>query len=474
MKQNNNQKPKKMPSQSKNVAKRVAKNIIRDIGTDDAVMQAIMRDLAAPGESGAPAIRLSGDDDTAPSAVASLQLITNPVCGAISDITKPYDTAMFAFRDPLRAQISLEPSTLGYTYNSPTITQQLVAGQVMSINPGYFGYSGSGNAVHGDVLFCGSIGTIDRFFWLSGSDSLSVTNNSGQALTISLFAYSKGKITQSSSVSCAASTTTVISSPGLGYYCMRGSTSQVTLFTYVLNFSITLGANVTNPPVWGHKSLPFMFANIGSVDALRITSFSAKLSNDSSPLYKEGRLVAYQLNENEDWRDYQTFAKLASLNAAVSLPAENGIYIFAKPNDVGDFTYQDYTDTNVTGVLVNSTFNLLCRSFLAIAGYFPNVSGQDLRLTTRYNVNYTTHDPWRSLGYPQYRPSVIAEAKYLLARVPNVYENPLHLGEVFSWIKDTVKSGFDYLTDTIIPTVVRIGETAAKVAPYVAGAAALI
>lgn len=476
---NNKQvKPKiKAPSQSKNVGKRVAKNLVRQLTLEDEQVREILMDFAAPGETGRDPLRLSGDDDCNSSAVASLHKIITPVFAALTNTSDKFDSPLIVFRNALRFAITMQASTFGYSYTSPVITIPTTTANVpFLINPQYFYFSGSlsNNRPHGDCLFCGSIGTNERFFYCGAQDTIQVNNFSSSTPTLIIRKYANGNVTQVGSVTLAASTQTAVAVPASsGYYSLQVLAAG-TITTFQVAITIVLAANVTNNPVFGHMSLPFMYSNITSVEAIKINSVSAKLTNDSAPNYKEGKIIAYQLPKGSDWQQYTTYNSLSDLSDSCSLPAENGVFIYLKPVDVNDLVYTAFNQTNSGNLLVDAYFDLIPRDFLVIAPYLPNLSGQDINYTVRANVQYLTEDPWRSKRYPAYSPQLIMQAKYLLARQPQVFENPLHLGDIASWIGNAIKKGINFISDEVLPTVVRVGETAVKLAPLVAGAAALL
>lgn len=220
-------------------------------------------------------------------------------------------------------------------------------------------------------------------------------------------------------------------------------------------------------------AIPGLVERAPDVQALLTLGASVMVSPAATTMAEGGRVFGMQVPEKQLWGSFfdltldnisgttptaSCTAQICRLNGNKGLDLRGGMYAWHRPvteRCVGwaePFTF-DNTMLVTTGALGNKPFEVLdmCGqlqppggwSVIAVDGApsplnstgtasFPSMS---FLLTTNYSLNTATTSSWYHIEPPVYAIAV-NELPTLLASIPNHVENPLHWGDITSWISN--------------------------------------
>jgi hypothetical protein len=377
----------------------------------------------------------------------------------------------FAFRDVERAFVLYDPNPAGqaYTYgayfksqtlgNAPTtnIPAALIPTGTRQLNPCYWAFTGIAYAPHGPTLYCGALpgNSALRFTWVDINAVVTTTVTSVPLLdSLRQFRYrwDNGQEIFMGYADAAGG------GPGVGvarnFVC---TASAYWRFEYQVIVTATGVIDTTNAydltsmsiggsaSVFRHLAMPFLENNYLSVQGTRINAVSLMLTNQASPLYRQGKVVALQSPQDIEWTDYINggFDEIQRSKMSCVLKADNGIYGFLKPTKPADFDFNSHLDCD-NGILMDSHYPLPNNSaYLVMAFSIANnaaaaetsTPGQDLYWTVAFGIEYQTADVWRQVGESDISPEMCEKALQQLKEIPQFHENPLHLAAIWQRIK---------------------------------------
>lgn len=457
-----NQKPKKKPSQSKNPAKQVkkivAKKAVKQANMMDKVLSAqaqqVVESIACPRES--EAVRLGTVYGTYKTSTAKPYLRQTPGWGDFSAAGANNDTCCFAFRDPYCCCIVpyRTSTTSNYSY---TFSQQF-SQQSMALKIPYLSWS-TGAQIHGPILFPGRLpDQRDQWYYITNGVA-SFQNTGATTINITTLLFNDDVITDLGLTTIAGGASSSLTSAQTGYVAFRayGNANSVTC-TGILTIGYGSGLN------FSHLALNGMNNNSAAAEAFKMYGVSLMYTNTASPLNRQGKVCGLQVPAGSWWDQYTSYQSLADLESAVSLEAVNGIYGFLKPTQPNDINFRAF-DTVTTNSLSTDAYWPLRRDsdFLAVAlNVLATSNGQDGYFTIAHAFEYRTTDPWREVEMAYIPPDTVDLAMMLVSRCPQWHENPLHLADIWKWIKKTSQDVYEGVKDSL-PGIVNGATTVAKI-----------
>lgn len=294
---------------------------------------------------------------------------------------------------------------------------------------------------HSDYWLGGSLdGTQSkksRFFWLDVGTiiDLQVTGVANMGTT-SVLKFYLNQATNETLFDRAVSSTSLnpvgagtISATVLtaGYYSisldLTIGDASVTLGTFTFNIKSTC-----NDPIHGHRPAPKFEANYSTLDQWRIPAMTICITNNSTLVQREGRIVANQLPDRENWFDFMNFATLSSSAGRKHLEATKGVYSYLKPTKPSDFDMKSYLRISSTvPVIADSFYPIFDRgSFLAIGMQIDNPLGRTFIMQICCALEFQTTNTFFNLEQSNYKPASFAEAYEALKNMVQFTENPVH------------------------------------------------
>ena len=172
-------------------------------------------------------------------------------------------------------------------------------------------------------------------------------------------------------------------------------------------------------------------------------------SNKSQILVRQGEIVGLQVPSSDAWTYFAygsagnlegRWDNIAELNQAQVLTLDKGMYEFARPSDLRDFDLREITNdkagqTYVPGHYGNPYDLQDACDFLILYAVCSAASGTEGYITGFFHNEYTTDDVWRNVEMPPMNPTLYTDALQLVARMPNIMENPLHFSTITKWVK---------------------------------------
>lgn len=283
--------------------------------------------------------------------------------------------------------------------------------------------------------------------------------------------------------------------------CANTGTADVlglTIFTAVgpcPQAATATGAPVGTQPactnIWMHLALPALYddGNLYNISAIRLIGLSAKLSNYSAALFKNGSIVSATIGSGEDWQQTLTgglseigedyYNSIAALARWKDLPAYNGWYGICKPNDIEDFRFHnDICKGTNSGVnqavlqfpLVNDSPYIAMAGSIAVSSLLAAPSLKAYVRTT-YET-YVTVSQNASLAKPTSTYLDLQKAIGIVNYSRQFWENPYHLSDIAelvgNWLPLVAAGSHEILTMAGYP---QVGEQVQKYGNQIAATA---
>jgi hypothetical protein len=465
----------KMPSQSSNPGKQVAKNVMSTMQKMSAEQVKILLSVMCPKDFEPQ--RLGSQLGAYQTAVANTYAVTN---AGWADLTSPSSgsisgsvTANYVFRDPFRFSVHSIPNpttTVNYEYRTTLDATVFYSTQLAPLSFGRLGWF-SGQKPHGDFLYPGKLSSAPRTYaWVDAKGAIVIQNGSGIALYAVPYYYrsdgqiSKGALNAIAVGASASFTVGVDDGQNIGCYVGFDLSLQTGTASKLAEVQIIVNSQNQAGIWWGHRSLPWIDSNISSIDAIKIYGASLMLTNEASPLNRQGKLAAAQITEGRDWRQFTDYDSLTEIKDSYINSIVNGYYGFLKPTQPRDYDFRDQTYTTYTGAVSQGWFMLDNPSdFLACVGVVTDVNGRDAYITTSVACEYRTEDQFRDVRKPTAPWEVVNQAMAMICGAPQHHENPFHISDIFDWIGEQfsglwrgVKQAYPMVMDGL-NTAIKVG-----------------
>lgn len=469
---------------STNPSKRVAKNVMSSLKKMTKEQVQILLSIMAPKEF-LPQ-RLGSQLGSYQTAVANPYAVYNTgwcdldPSASTGSISGPV-SVNYVFRDPFRFNVYCVPNastTTTYEYRTTLDGTVFYSTTYQTLQFNRLGYF-SGTKLHGDYLYPGKFSNNTRtYVWCDATSCVQIINGSTYALSVlPFYARSDGQISRGTVTGIAAANTgtfTLGPDDHMGTGCYVGFDLAIPGGTFKLNaVQISVNSQGQAGIWWGHRSLPWIDQNVNSIDAIKIYGASLMITNEASPLNRQGKLAAAQITEGRDWRQFTNYQAISSIKDSYVNNALNGYYGFLKPTQPKDIDFRDQTSNLASGSVNLAWFSLDNPSdFLACATVVTDVNGRDMYATISSAVEYRTEDQFRDVEPPTAPWSVVFEAMTMISQAPQHHENPFHISDIFDWLGEQF-SGLWRGVKEAYPIVMEGLNTAVKVGGIVAPLMAL-
>lgn len=456
-----NQKTKN-PASSKQPVQRIGKNLIRSnydkltqFEADKAKrISDLVLSITIPKE--VPPCRLGSVYGTYETACANPYALCNPYWSA-------NNATGFLFRDPYRFFIcpfnigSNVASVYRYDYlNFPmTGAQQQV--------PGYPLQYVSGPAPHGPTLYPGRMpGQVRSWYWMTFG-RFEMSNPTSQTMRCYIYA-------DHGNVGPAGDMETVIDVAAGGL--LSYSVLEAGYFAVDLSFGGNVSysgylqlteINTVGPlSTYAHKAIPDMKSNQSKALGIKLYGASLLYSNQASPLNRQGKLAACQIPAGTDWRAYTVYDKISELKEAYTSTAVNGYYGYLKSTSSKDYEFKNQFVSTQAGVQ-QAWWDKSCSSdWLALAVQVTDPGGQDAVFTYSAALEYRTNDQWAVVKKPVADDDDVLKALELVSKAPQHFENPIHLNDIWEWVKNATYTVVKGISD-VLPFALKVGTAAAPI-----------
>jgi len=409
------------------------------------IAEAICASIALPDEL--PPVRVSDSYTCNPTAVAKVnQDIKLNWQGAATGAVAESEELAFVFRDALRFCVYYDKNSAArlYRYNwiqFPGLSAWSVPSFLeynIPVCAGIVDITSAWNP-HSDIYFAGDADGLG-YLWIDNGLRLVVSDtgtvDNGYA---NLYHYSQGQRNLVQQLGLPGNGTITFTIPFAGY------------FGVSVNFP-TLGANhtisvyhedITGEEVWRHIAVPDASNNLTRVQSMCVSAVSALWRNTASYDNAQGDVGAVIIGPGYEWwtilglGSTPSYSGLAATfpNGFKSFFAAKGIYTFLKPSDEEDLGFKTEIKTFPAGQWAFARFNL--RSNATYAALVMSVSldaGRDTTLRLAAHLQYETNDCWADARVPEANVDDWLSAVKMLANVPNITENPMHLKTVLNAI----------------------------------------
>lgn len=200
---------------------------------------------------------------------------------------------------------------------------------------------------------------------------------------------------------------------------------------------------------FAHRMLPGLENNWGDIDAMRVTAVSALFSDRTSTLVSQGNITSHQVGATEHWTVHagltaavqsgtvDPYTTISSYNGSYSGPYKKGAYRFLKPASLEELNLKnlDMASTACPPAVDLDTIG----DFIVIATDVGVNSGVIAEFTATWHVEFESESQWRDLRAPDVHPRVLEDAQFLLTQAPSGMENPLHLSDVWNFVRKAAR-----------------------------------
>lgn len=190
--------------------------------------------------------------------------------------------------------------------------------------------------------------------------------------------------------------------------------------------------------------IPGLVEKLSSVNKTAVTAASLLVSCRGSITNEQGSITQAQIPAGEDWREYMNFEKVASVakNQQRTGPLMKGGYGVLIPTAVRDFELDTDWSYDSSNVLKSISYDLVEDSdFLVTFCECEQDEGRDLIVYTTIGVDFSTVDPWFECIPCMADEKVLNALVQHLKTAPHFFENPLHLGQIFGYVRKALGFG---------------------------------
>lgn len=269
----------------------------------------------------------------------------------------------------------------------------------------------------------------------------------------------------------AASKTFAFTPTISGYYAIDITISTLDTDLHsveTFELQVQLAATVANPT----RMVTMWNETLGSAETgecCRRTAYTLLISNTSAVINQQGTVVAGRMI-NERMPPPPGSVAGPTLNRGINATALSELSNkYTGKAEKGLFTYMDFDDhaaefTQAVNDYAHPVFDLNFSEFVHVALFNnPNTATQvnSFLVTSTMAVEFKTDSMLFPVGVPVHEFDALVEARRINNSTDYFYENPLHMGDIWKYIK----SGFNAFRRIAIP----LGAAASTFAPEAAG-----
>jgi len=476
-KKNQNKPSAKPAAKADRIAKRAARKAVRKLEKQQGVPAGLqsrigqvsddVRDImlmqAAPAAS--DVIRYSGGNQRATSTAKPVYAEPVPWSNGAATTAKQAlnngDTFLAVFRDVRRNIIVYDPNITakGWQYIVRVVDTSGAADVPhMSEEPPEYSYAEAllSYTPHGPYLFPGRDEEGNTYFWIDSPDSSSTVEFSNLPTTQNYVrgtCYSHGQVQDDVTVTCPLGPNTFsFQVPYSGYW-------RFTVFN--TNPGTNNGYNMIisgTSAVFCHLPATDYVQNMSSATGGRVLAASAMYSNRASSFVAKGDITIAQIPGEEDWMSSVGLSEQGTAAFGVpsatlqsrprdqweSLPVKGGAYAFLKLQDLDN----DLKMRTLRKVGAKTAYPF-CEPYELSSGcdylvITPSVASsvgdtsQDGRWEVNTSIEFTTGNSWCEVGRAKVRPTEWLDIEYYIRDMPQFYDNPFHLKDIFKFAKEKI------------------------------------
>lgn len=405
------------------------------------VAEAICASLALPDEL--PPVRVSDTYTCNPTALAKVNSdIKINWTGASTGVVPEDDILAFMFRDPLRWLVIYDPNISGQTYRYNWVQF-----------PGFGTFSGGSDSEwpinvsaaipditsqwqpHGNIQFAGDADGYG-YIWVDKDVDIVVTDvGTVENGTLYIWEYSQGVRNYYDEQVFAGNTTITYTPTTSGYFGLSvkfpGAAHSVTVYH----------GDAVGQPVFRQLAVPDIENNLHRVQSMCMSASSLLWRNTASYDNAQGDVGSVTIGPSFEWWTLlpgnASYNGLASLfpNGWKSFFAAKGLYTWLKPSDEEDIEFKAEVKSFPAGQWSFARFNLRSKAnYAACAMSVSNDAGRDTLIRVAAHIQYESNDCWADTRVPEANVDDWLAAVKMLANVPNITENPLHIKDVLNAI----------------------------------------
>lgn len=202
-----------------------------------------------------------------------------------------------------------------------------------------------------------------------------------------------------------------------------------------------------NQPVWGHHCVSDINSLLGQAYGIRVNSASVRVQNDSSPLYRDGKIVSVTVGPGTCWASVsQSTDFLAHLQGFRQRTADKGYYGVVLPNsdaDVSEF-YDDIAASASSSdqTLYQAAYPLAeRRPFKAIGLTVEQTQGRAITIDVTHTLQYLSNNKLISQNNSRVAEPSLDAAIVIASTMDTDYDNPVHWRDILQTIATFVPLG---------------------------------
>jgi hypothetical protein len=192
---------------------------------------------------------------------------------------------------------------------------------------------------------------------------------------------------------------------------------------------------------WGHHCVSDINSLLSSAYGIRVNSATVRVQNDSSPLYRNGKLVSVTVPACTAWNSIapQGVDYIADLQQYRERVAENGYYGVLLPDsdaDVSEF-YDDISASSyaAASTLTQAAFPLVERRPFKIVGLrVPIAGGRAITCDVTHTIEYLTNNKLVGQNVSSFSEKTLIAAIVIASTMETDYDNPVHWRQILSTI----------------------------------------
>lgn len=238
-------------------------------------------------------------------------------------------------------------------------------------------------------------------------------------------------------ITTGVTTYSVAAPPGGGYMYVT-VTMLEDLLPAVQTVSLSL---IGDADVWGHHCVSDINSLLSSAYGIRVNSASVRLQNDSSALYRNGKIVSVTVPANSAWQSIapQGCAFLTNLQMYRERTADKGYYGVILPDsdaDVSEF-YDDIAASafSTETQLYQAAYPLVERRPFKIIGLtVPVAQGRAVTFDVTHTIEYLTNNKLVGQTVSTFSERDLIAALVIASTMETDYDNPVHWRHILNTI----------------------------------------
>lgn len=370
-----------------------------------------------------------------------------PELGANLDVA---EMMVCLFANPLRAYIQYEhnPNGTVFTYNvlnvDGTTTFPIPYSVATELIPRW-AVSASAYQPHGNILFPGYDNAGHYYLWVDSGN----TTDRGLVVTFSVppVLADGGAIewyVWSGKSEELWHTTTITT--GVSSYSCAPPTQGAYMFVRVLMAEGILTQTATlsivgSTNVFAHHSVSNIESLLQQAYGIRVNSAALRIQNDSSPLYRQGKMVSVTVSSHTSWTmfpprgaDYTT-----DWQGYRERTADTGYYGVLLPDSDDDIS-EFYDDIAASSISTAQSLNQAAyplmerRPWKMVAITIDEPQGRSLTFDVTHTIEYLTNNKLVAQTVSNFSEESLTAAIVIASTMETDYENPVHWKRILSTI----------------------------------------